>query len=363
MKHIENSGEYAGLSVNKGISQPPSINPYLAQKLQHRRREYTAAEYIEEIRIGNITVLSQAVTLVESQLPEHQTVAQEVITGCLPYAGNSVRIGITGVPGSGKSTSIDTFGLHVLGRGGKLAVLAIDPSSERSKGSILGDKTRMERLSQQQNAFIRPSPSAGSLGGVARKTRETIILCEAAGFDTIFVETVGVGQSETAVHSMVDFFLLIQLAGTGDELQGIKRGIMEKADGIGINKADGNNIEKAKLAQAHFRNALHLFPPAPSGWTPQVLTYSGYYEIGIDEVWKMIDDYTAFVKQNGYFDRKRREQSKYWLTETIDEQLRTHFYQNPDIARLLAEKERMVLDAEESPFTAAQEILDNYFGR
>ena len=363
MKHIENSGEYAGLSVNKGISLPPSINPYLAQKLQHRRREYTAAEYIEEIRKGNITVLSQAVTLVESQLPEHQTVAQEVITGCLPYAGNSVRIGITGVPGSGKSTSIDTFGLHVLGRGGKLAVLAIDPSSERSKGSILGDKTRMERLSQQQNAFIRPSPSAGSLGGVARKTRETIILCEAAGFDTIFVETVGVGQSETAVHSMVDFFLLIQLAGTGDELQGIKRGIMEMADGIVINKADGNNIEKAKLAQAHFRNALHLFPPAPSGWTPQVLTYSGYYEIGIDEVWKMIDDYTAFVKQNGYFDRKRREQSKYWLTETIDEQLRTHFYQNPDIARLLAEKERMVLDAEESPFTAAQEILDNYFGR
>ena len=363
MKHNENSGEYAGLSVNKGISQPPSINPYLAQKLQHRRREYTAAEYIEEIRKGNITVLSQAVTLVESQLPEHQTVAQEVITGCLPYAGNSVRIGITGVPGSGKSTSIDTFGLHVLGRGGILAVLAIDPSSERSKGSILGDKTRMERLSHQQNAFIRPSPAAGSLGGVARKTRETIILCEAAGFDTIFVETVGVGQSETAVHSMVDFFLLIQLAGTGDELQGIKRGIMEMADGIVINKADGNNIEKAKLAQAHIRNALLLFPPAPSGWTPQVLTYSGYYEIGIDEVWKMIDDYTAFVKQNGYFDRKRREQSKYWLTETIDEQLRTHFYQNPDIARLLAEKERMVLDAEESPFTAAQEILDNYFGR
>ena len=363
MKHIENSGEYAGLSVNKGISQPPSINPYLAQKLQHRRREYTAAEYIEEIRKGNITVLSQAVTLVESQLPEHQTVAQEVITGCLPYAGNSVRIGITGVPGSGKSTSIDTFGLHVLGRGGKLAVLAIDPSSERSKGSILGDKTRMERLSQQKNAFIRPSPSAGSLGGVARKTRETIILCEAAGFDTIFVETVGVGQSETAVHSMVDFFLLIQLAGTGDELQGIKRGIMEMAAGIVNNKDDGNNIEKAKLAQAHFRNALHLFPPSPSGWTPQVLTYSWYYEIGIDEVWKMIDDYTAFVKQNGYFDRKRREQSKYWLTETIDEQLRAHFYQNPDIARLLAEKERMVLDAEESPFTAAQEILDNYFGR
>ena len=363
MKHIENNSEYAGLSVNQGVSQPPSINPYLAQKLQHRRREYTAAEYIEEIRKGNITVLSQAVTLVESQLPEHQAIAQEVITGCLPYAGHSVRIGITGVPGSGKSTSIDAFGLHVLGRGNKLAVLAIDPSSERSKGSILGDKTRMERLSQEKNAFIRPSPSAGSLGGVARKTRETIILCEAAGFDTIFVETVGVGQSETAVHSMVDFFLLIQLAGTGDELQGIKRGIMEMADGIVINKADGNNIEKAKLAQAHFRNALHLFPPTPSGWEPQVLTYSGYYEIGIAEVWKMIDDYVAFVKANGYFDRRRREQSRYWLTETIDEQLRAHFYQNPDIARLLTEKERRVLVGEESPFTAAQEILDRYFAR
>ena len=198
---------------------------------------------------------------------------------------------------------------------------------------------------------------------MARKTRETIILCEAAGFDTIFVETVGVGQSETAVHSMVDFFLLIQLAGTGDELQGIKRGIMEMADGIVINKADGNNIEKAKLAQAHFRNALHLFPPTPSGWEPQVLTYSGYYGIGIDEVWKMIDDYVAFVKENGFFDRRRREQSRYWLTETIDEQLRAHFYQNPAIASQLAEKERRVLVGEESPFTAAQEILDNYFAR
>ena len=361
MEHIENSDKYAGLSVNKGVSQPPSVNPYLAARMKCRRQEYSAAEYVEQIRKGNITVLSQAVTLIESQLAEHQSVAQEVIAKCLPYAGKSVRIGITGVPGSGKSTSIDAFGLHVLQRGGKLAVLAIDPSSERSKGSILGDKTRMERLSQQKEAFIRPSPSAGSLGGVARKTRETIILCEAAGFDTIFVETVGVGQSETAVHSMVDFFLLIQLAGTGDELQGIKRGIMEMADGIVINKADGNNIEKAKLAQAHFRNALHLFPMPPSGWQPQVLTYSGYYEIGIGEVWKMIDDYIAFVKKNGYFDRKRVEQSKYWMSETIDEQLRAHFYRNPRIARLLAEKEELVLRSEQSPFLAAQEILDSYF--
>lgn len=362
MEHIENDEKFAGLNVNSGVAQQPSINPYLKQMKRVKRRQYSAEEYAEGILAGNISLLSQAVTLVESNLPEHQEVAQKVIELCLPHSGNSVRIGITGVPGSGKSTSIDSFGLHVINGGHKLAVLAIDPSSERSKGSILGDKTRMERLSQRREAFIRPSPSAGSLGGVARKTRETIILCEAAGFDTIFVETVGVGQSETAVHSMVDFFLLIQLAGTGDELQGIKRGIMEMADGIVINKADGNNIEKCKLAQAHFRNALHLFPPTPSGWTPQVLTYSGYYDIGIDEVWKMIDDYMAFTKGNGYFDFRRHEQSKYWLTETIEEQLRAHFYQNPEIARLLAEKERAVLKAEESPFTAAQVILDRYFG-
>ena len=240
-------------------------------------------------------------TLVESVKPEHQAVAQEVIEKCLPYSGNSIRVGISGVPGAGKSTSIDVFGLHVLEKGGKLAVLAIDPSSERSKGSILGDKTRMEQLSVHPQSFIRPSPSAGSLGGVARKTRETIVLCEAAGFDKIFVETVGVGQSETAVHSMVDFFLLIQLAGTGDELQGIKRGIMEMADGIVINKADGDNLEPAKLAASQFRNALHLFPAPESGWIPKVLTYSGFYNIGVKEIWDMVYEYIDFVKKNGYF--------------------------------------------------------------
>lgn len=363
MEHPENSAEYKGLTVNSGVAQPSIVNPYL-RRGRYRHRQMSAGDYVEGILKGDVTILGRAVTLVESTNPAHQAVAQEVIEKCLPHAGRSIRVGISGVPGAGKSTSIDVFGIHVLQEyGGKLAVLAIDPSSERSKGSILGDKTRMEKLAVHPDSFIRPSPSAGSLGGVARKTRETIILCEAAGFDKIFVETVGVGQSETACHSMVDFFLLIQLAGTGDELQGIKRGIMEMADGIVINKADGNNIEKAKLAQAHFRNALHLFPPTPSGWEPQVLTYSGYYEIGIDKVWKMIDDYMAFVKKNGYFDRRRREQSRYWLTETIDEQLRAHFYQNPDIARLLTEKERRVLVGEESPFTAAQEILDRYFAR
>lgn len=358
MNHPENSKEYKGLQVNSGVTSAPSVNPY------RRRRAVpvlSAADYVDGILKGDVSVLGRAVTLVESMAEQHQVIAQEVIEKCLPYSGKSKRIGITGVPGAGKSTSIDEFGLHVIGRGGKLAVLAIDPSSERSKGSILGDKTRMEKLSQQKDAFIRPSPSAGSLGGVARKTRETIVLCEAAGYDNIFVETVGVGQSETAVHSMVDFFLLIQLAGTGDELQGIKRGIMEMADGIVINKADGDNIERANLAAAQFRNALHLFPPTPSGWTPEVLTYSGYFGLGIDKVWDMIDRYFEYVKKTGYCTRKRNEQAKYWMLETIDEQLRHSFYSRPEVAKLLEQKELRVLNNEQSSFTAARDVLDFYF--
>ena len=361
MEHPENSEEYKGLTVNKGIEQPSTINPYRKFQRKPKRQQLNAGEYVEGILQGNTTLLSQAVTLVESTLPEHQAIAQEIIEKCLPHAGRSVRIGISGVPGAGKSTSIDAFGLHVLERGGKLAVLAIDPSSQRSKGSILGDKTRMEKLSVHPDSFIRPSPSAGSLGGVARKTRETIILCEAAGYDKIFVETVGVGQSETAVHSMVDFFLLIQLAGTGDELQGIKRGIMEMADGIVINKADGSNLEKAKLAAAHFRNALHLFPAPESGWTPRVLTYSGFYGLGIKEIWDMVYEYIDFVKANGYFQYRRNEQAKYWMYESINEQLRNSFYNNPTIANMLQAKENEVLGGTVTSFTAAHQLLDTYF--
>lgn len=361
MEHPENSEEYKGLTVNKGIEQPSSVNPYLKLRKQAKKRDLTIADYVDGIVKGDITVLSRAVTLVESVRPEHQQIAQEVIEKCLPYSGNSIRVGISGVPGAGKSTSIDVFGLHVLEKGGKLAVLAIDPSSERSKGSILGDKTRMEKLSVHPDSFIRPSPSAGSLGGVARKTRETIILCEAAGFDKIFVETVGVGQSETAVHSMVDFFLLIQLAGTGDELQGIKRGIMEMADGIIINKADGSNIDKAKLAASQFRNALHLFPAPESGWTPQVLTYSGFYNIGVKEVWDMVYAYIDFVKANGYFDYRRNEQSKYWMYESINEHLRGSFYHNPIINEMLPDLEKQVLRGNLTSFVAAKKLLDTYF--
>ncbi len=362
MEHPENDAQYTGLNVNSGVAQPPSVNPYL-QRRPRRKPLPTASELVDGILKGDVTMLSRAVTLVESLAPEHYSISQEVIEKCLPFSGKSHRIGITGVPGAGKSTSIDVFGLHVLKQGGKLAVLAIDPSSERTKGSILGDKTRMEKLSTHPDAFIRPSPSAGSLGGVARKTRETIVLCEAAGFNNIFVETVGVGQSETAVHSMVDFFLLIQIAGAGDELQGIKRGIMEMADGIVINKADGDNINAAQLAQAQYRSALHLFPPTESGWKPEVLTYSGYYELGIPEVWDMIDRYFDFVTKNGYFDIRRQQQARYWMYESIDEQLRRHFYENPEIKLMLESSEADVLANRRSSFAAATDVLDKYFKR
>lgn len=347
--------------MNQGVEQPSNINPYL-KRGRFRRRELSVADMVEGIVKGDVTILSQAVTLVESVNPEHQAKAQEVIEKCLPHSGNSVRIGISGVPGAGKSTSIDEFGIHVLDRfGGKLAVLAIDPSSERSKGSILGDKTRMEKLAVRKESFIRPSPSAGSLGGVARKTRETIILCEAAGYDKIFVETVGVGQSETACHSMVDFFLLIQLAGTGDELQGIKRGIMEIADGIVINKCDGNNVDKCHMAATNFRNALHFFPAPESGWLPKVLCYSGFYATGIKEVWDMVYEYIDFVKDNGYFDYRRNEQNKYWMYETINESLRNNFYNNLIVQKELKDYEQRILRGEKTSFAAAHELLTKYY--
>lgn len=360
--HIENAPDYKALKVNKGISRPPSINPKIADRLKMKKRnKYSIEDYVQGILDGNIAILSQAITLIESSKHEHQLVAQEIIEKCLPYSGKSVRIGITGVPGAGKSTFIEAFGKHVTGQGHKLAVLAIDPSSERSKGSILGDKTRMEELAVDPDAYIRPSPSAGSLGGVARKTRESLILCEAAGFDTILIETVGVGQSETAVHSMVDFFLLIKIAGAGDELQGIKRGIMEMADAISINKADGNNIHKAQLARVQFENALHLFPESPSGWIPKVLTCSSIEKTGIDTIWDNIMDYCSHTQQNGYFDQRRSEQAKYWMYETINEQLRDRFYHLDLIKEQIPDYEYKVLNDEMSSFVAAHKLLSAYF--
>ena len=363
MKHYEeiHGLEHdTALKVNAGIEQPPIVNPYFQRR---RRHQLTTDEYIEGILAGNITVLSQAITLVESLLPEHYAQAQEIIERCLPYSGRSVRIGITGVPGAGKSTFIEAIGTLVTNLGHKLSVLAIDPSSERSGGSILGDKTRMETLVHNPAAFIRPSPSAGSLGGVARKTRETVILCEAAGFDVIFIETVGVGQSETAVHSMVDLFLLLQIAGAGDELQGIKRGIMEMADMIAINKSDSGNQQRAALAKSHFVNALNLFPMPESGWKPQVYTCSAIEGSGLPEIWNGIEDFLKFTKQNGYYRNNRNRQSKYWMYETINEALRESFYQNPAVESHLQEYEQQVLADQKSSFVAARELLNLYFSQ
>ena len=361
MTHPENDEQYKGLTVNAGVKSAPTVNPYLT--FRRRKRVLEPADYVKGILEGDVSILGQAVTLVESSLAEDQRIAQQVIAQCLPYSGNSVRLGITGVPGAGKSTFIEALGTELANAGKKLAVLAIDPSSEKTKGSILGDKTRMQELSSAKNAFIRPSPSAGSLGGVARKTRETVVLCEAAGYDTIFIETVGVGQSETAAHSMVDFFLLLQVTGTGDELQGIKRGIMEMADGIAINKCDGTNRDKARVARTSFKNALMLFPPSESGWIPDVLTCSSTEKTGIWEVWNMVLDYIEFTKKNGYFDHKRTQQAKYWMYETINARLLGNFYQNERIARELEEAERKVLNNELSSFTAANRLLDDYFKR
>lgn len=359
MEHPENDKAYKGLAVNGGVEQPPVVNPYLNRR-PVARRQLTPGEMVEGILKGDTTVLSQAVTLVESTNPDHYAMAQEVIEKCLPYSGRSVRIGISGVPGAGKSTSIDKFGTHVLDTyGGRLAVLAIDPSSELNKGSILGDKTHMDGLMVRKEAFIRPSPSAGSLGGVARKTRESVILCEAAGFDKIFIETVGVGQSETACQSMVDFFLVIQLAGAGDELQGIKRGIMEMADGIAINKCDGDNVEHCTLSAAQLRNALHFFPAPESGWSRQVLTYSGLMGTGIKEIFEMVFSYVDFVKANGYFESRRRLQNKYWMRETIESGLLDRFYNTME--NRLAEAENTVWNGSMTSFTAAHSLLEEYY--
>lgn len=352
------------LVVNDGVEQPPVVNPYIKNFYKKKPSLLSIDEYMKGITEGNTTILSKAITLVESSLPAHRKIAQEIIERCQLYCSEhkmeSMRIGITGVPGAGKSTFIEAFGSYITDAGHKLAVLAIDPSSEKSKGSILGDKTRMETLCNNPKAFIRPSPSAGSLGGVARKTRETVLLCEAAGYDVIFIETVGVGQSETAVHSMSDFFLLLMLSGAGDDLQGIKRGIMEMSDLIAITKADGTNVDKANLAKALYANALHLFPPTESTWVPTAVTSSAVTKEGLPEIYQKIKDYFELVKGNGYYRHKRREQAKFWMYESINEALRNDFYENPQIEKALVQYEERVLDGSMESFIAAGQLLDIY---
>ncbi len=356
--HIENHPDFKGLKVNEGVEQPPVVNEDSVRRfLQKRRKSISVEEYVGGILEGNIPLLSQAVTMVESSRPDHQSMAREIIGQCLPHSGQSLRVGITGVPGAGKSTFIEALGRLITREGHKLAVLAIDPSSERSRGSILGDKTRMEELAGDPRAYIRPSPSAGSLGGVARKTREIVILCEAAGFDTIFIETVGVGQSETAVHSMTDIFLLLMIAGAGDELQGIKRGIMEMADLVAINKADGHNVDKANLARIQYKNALHLFPPKESGWEPPVMTCSALEKNGVPEIWQTILEYRKITESNGWFLKNRNHQSVWWMFETLNERLRQDFYQYPGMKQMISEMEGKVMKSEISSFEAASQLL------
>ncbi len=350
------------LHVNQGVSQPDSLNPAAVKRLKKAKKlQNQARHYIDGIVKGDRVLLSKAITLVESALVDHQALAQEIIEACLPKAGNTVRVGITGVPGAGKSTFIEALGMYLVETGKKVAVLTIDPSSQRSKGSILGDKTRMEKLAGHPNAYIRPSASAGTLGGVARKTRETMLLCEAAGYDIILVETVGVGQSEIAAHAMVDFFLLLMISGAGDELQGIKRGIMEMADAIAINKADGDNIDKAQRAMAECKNALHFFPPAESGVMPEVTTCSSLYCQNIEGVWKIIDTYIRETRRNGFFDKQRKQQSIGVLRSYIEDQLGQRFYNHKSIKDSLPEFETKVLNNSMSAYIAANKLLSIYF--
>jgi LAO/AO transport system kinase len=349
----------SAIHENKGVSQPETTSKSSAEKIKiSRAKQNSVDDFVSNILAGNIPFLSRAITLVESTNDNHQQKANEILDLCLPHANNSVRIGITGVPGVGKSTFIESFGKHLTAQGKKVAVLAVDPSSSVNKGSILGDKTRMEELVTDKNAFIRPSPSGSSLGGVAQKTRESIILCEAAGFDTIIIETVGVGQSETVVHSMVDFFLLLKLAGAGDELQGIKRGIIEMADAIVINKADGDNQKNANIAKVEFNRALHLYPIKESNWQPKVLTASALQNLGIQKIDTMITDYISLTKENKYFDIKRNEQNKYWLLSTINQQLKNRFYQNPKVKNALTQEIKDLENGKTTPFNAAKRLLE-----
>ena len=347
------------LFISQGVPKKSVVNPNLEAVLAKRRRkEVSVDELFNGILSGNRTALAQGITLVESSLPLHQNKAQELIQKCLPHSGNSLRIGITGSPGAGKSSFIEAFGVHIIEEHKKkLAVLAIDPTSQRTKGSILGDKTRMNCLSAREEAFIRPSPSGSSLGGVAQKTRESILLCEAAGYSIILIETVGVGQSETAVHGMADFFLLLMLAGAGDELQGIKRGIMEMCDGMAITKCDGQNVTKALAARAEYQNALHLFPATPYNWSPKVLATSSVTKEGLPEVWNMIIEYENLVKQNGWFFQHRKEQQKNWMESSIHDGLIHDFYSHPAVKRELPIAEKAVLEGRESPFAAARRLL------
>lgn len=342
----------------KGVAQPNATSAKtVAQFLKKRQQNIAVDLYIAEILKGNTVYLSKAITLIESKSSKHQEIANTIINACLPYANSAIHIGITGVPGVGKSTFIESFGNLLIQKGKKVAVLAIDPSSSISQGSILGDKTRMETLVRSDKAYIRPSAAGKTLGGVARKTREASILCAAAGFDFILIETVGVGQSETTVSQMVDFFLLLKLAGAGDELQGIKRGIIEMADLIVINKADGDNVNSSKLAKTAFSNALHLFPPKANNWIPKVITASALHSKGIEETWAVITAYLKQTKGNNSFETKRIQQNEYWFETTIHDGLKQFITTNKKLSSLYNKELNLVRDNKKTAYAAANNLL------
>jgi LAO/AO transport system kinase len=348
--------------------QPPRPTPEpprpLAAKPRGSRKRLSRQAYVDGILRGERTILAQAITLVESMRPDDADLAHDVLEACLPSTGNSLRVGITGVPGAGKSSLIEALGLHLIREcGEKVAVLAVDPSSLISGGSILGDKTRMEALAVDEAAFIRPSPAGRSLGGVARRTRETMLLCEAAGYRNIIVETVGVGQSETAVRSMVDFFLLLVLTGAGDELQGMKRGVMEMADLVAVNKADGANYENAARTRMEVESALHFFPLPVTGWVPRAVTCSAHTRLGITDLWSFVRQHADLLKTNGWWERVRRQQVKSWMDEIIAQELERRFRNHPAVRERLEKVEKDVLEGRTSSFRAAYRLLDWYTGK
>ncbi|MDG4552650.1 MAG: methylmalonyl Co-A mutase-associated GTPase MeaB [Candidatus Competibacter sp.] len=364
----ENAGAEFTTSVMSGVDGghdgiPGQASVAVPRKHTPRRRRLTVDEYVTGVLAGNRNVLGQTITLVESNSQAHFNMGQEVLRQLIPHTGNSIRIGITGVPGAGKSTFIEALGLHLCEQGHKVAVLAVDPSSTVTRGSILGDKTRMELLSRDLRAFIRPSPSSGTLGGVTRKSRETILVCEAAGFDVILVETVGVGQSETTVRSMVDFFLLLMIAGAGDELQGIKKGIMELADALLVNKADGDNKIRANAARADYNRALHYLAPATEGWYTKAYTCSSLNGEGIDAIWKVIGDFRQHVAKNGAFERRRQRQTLDWVYSMVEEHLRASFFNHAGVGGIRKQIEEAVLNGHIPPTVAAQQLIHKYEGR
>jgi len=357
----EQPNEESALSSRTSPENVSSLNPKLNDETTARGdRNRSVEAYVKGIRDQDRVILSQAITLLESTRPEHQQKARAILDSVLPDTGNSMRVAITGVPGVGKSTFIERLGPLLVAANHRLAVLTIDPTSERSKGSILGDKTRMGDLASHDDVYIRPSPTTGTLGGVARKTRETILLCEAAGFDIVLVETVGVGQSEVKVHSMVDFFLLLALAGAGDELQGLKRGIVEMADAIAINKADGENRAAAEEARAEYEKALHLLGESHTGWQPPVLTCSAHTGDGIDAVWDVVENYRSEMEKSGHFQAQRREQARHWMYQTIEQRLREDFFAHPDVQAEREDMESAVLEGRCSSFAAAERLLAIY---